>query len=122
MRREFAAMAEAEVAALLRRLPPDVAALAANVAVRFEPRPSKELVNEGVEPDVLGLFDGTPFNEELSDPQPMPPYIFLYLENLRDYAGGDPEIFREEVRLTFLHELGHYLGWDEGELGARGLG
>ena len=33
----------------------------------------------------------------------------------------DVDVFREEVRLTYLHELGHYLGWDEDELTARGL-
>ena len=31
------------------------------------------------------------------------------------------EAFREETRLTYLHELGHYLGWGEDELAARGL-
>jgi len=25
------------------------------------------------------------------------------------------------VRITYLHELGHYLGWDESDLEARGL-
>jgi predicted Zn-dependent protease with MMP-like domain len=25
------------------------------------------------------------------------------------------------VRLTYLHELGHYLGWDEDEIAERGL-
>ena len=34
---------------------------------------------------------------------------------------GDVEIFRDECRLTYLHELGHYLGWDEDDLTARGL-
>jgi predicted Zn-dependent protease with MMP-like domain len=29
--------------------------------------------------------------------------------------------FRAEARLTFLHELGHYLGWDEDQVSARGL-
>jgi predicted Zn-dependent protease with MMP-like domain len=43
------------------------------------------------------------------------------LENLRDFAEGDEVIFREEVRTTFLHELGHYLGLDEDELTERGL-
>lgn len=27
-----------------------------------------------------------------------------------------------KFRLTYLHELGHYLGWDEGDLERRGLG
>lgn len=43
------------------------------------------------------------------------------MENLWDFAEGDVETFRDETRLTYLHELGHYLGWDEDELAARGL-
>ena len=38
-----------------------------------------------------------------------------------DFAEGDVEVFRDEVRLTYLHELGHYFGWDEDDLTARGL-
>ena len=38
-----------------------------------------------------------------------------------DYAEADEEIYRDEVRLTYLHELGHYLGWDEDEIAERGL-
>jgi predicted Zn-dependent protease with MMP-like domain len=29
--------------------------------------------------------------------------------------------FREEVRITFLHELGHYLGLNEEDISERGL-
>ena len=45
----------------------------------------------------------------------------LYLNNLWDFAEGDEAVFKAEVRLTYLHELGHYLGWDEDEVAARGL-
>jgi predicted Zn-dependent protease with MMP-like domain len=31
------------------------------------------------------------------------------------------DLFREEVATTLLHELGHYLGLDEGDLTDRGL-
>ena len=47
--------------------------------------------------------------------------IRLWLGNILDYAGGDPAIFREEIRTTLLHEIGHVLGWDEDDLEARGL-
>jgi predicted Zn-dependent protease with MMP-like domain len=30
--------------------------------------------------------------------------------------------FREEIRITLLHELGHYLGLNEAEVAALGLG
>ena len=47
--------------------------------------------------------------------------LILFLENLWDSAGGDEGDFCQEVRTTFLHELGHYLGLGEDELDARGL-
>jgi predicted Zn-dependent protease with MMP-like domain len=34
---------------------------------------------------------------------------------------ADEEGFREEVRVTFLHELGHYIGFNEDDLEQRGL-
>jgi len=34
---------------------------------------------------------------------------------------AEEDAYREEVRITFLHELGHYLGLDEGDLSERGL-
>jgi predicted Zn-dependent protease with MMP-like domain len=49
----------------------------------------------------------------------MPPGIRLFIENLRDEAGDDPSAFRQEVRTTLLHEIGHYLGMDEDDLAAR---
>ena len=51
----------------------------------------------------------------------MPSAIRLFIENLRDEAEDDPERFRQEVRTTLLHELGHYLGLDEDELERRNL-
>ena len=53
--------------------------------------------------------------------QALPPQILLFLDNIWDYAEADEEIYRDEVRLTYLHELGHYLGWDEDEIAERGL-
>jgi predicted Zn-dependent protease with MMP-like domain len=51
----------------------------------------------------------------------LPPQIILFLDNLWDFAEGDPEVYRDEVQATYLHELGHYLGLDEIDLDDRGL-
>lgn len=109
------------VGAARRRLPPEVRQLAERVPVSFEPTPGPAVLDEGWEPDILGLFVGHPVHGELADGQPLPPQILLFLDNLWDYAEGDVEIYRDEVRLTYYHELGHYLGWDEEELTRRGL-
>ena len=109
------------VAATQRRLPPEVRTPARDVPVHYEKLPAADLLEEGFESDILGLFTGSAHGEELDHDSPAPPQIILYLENLWDFAGEDLEIFRDEVRLTYLHELGHYLGWDEDEVAARGL-
>ena len=114
-------LARQVVTAAQRRLPAEVMAVAAGVPVCYEPVPNAGILAEGWEPDILGLFVGHEHLGELTDAQPLPPQILLFLDNLWDYAGGDETIYRDEVRLTYLHELGHYLGWDEDEVARRGL-
>ena len=114
-------IAKVEVEKLRRQLPPAMAARAAEVPVVMLPRPTRAMVRDGVEPDLLGLFVGPNLEEGVESGDPLPPEILLFLENLWDYAEGDEEIFREEVRVTYYHELGHYLGLEEGELEDRGL-
>lgn len=109
------------VGAAQRQLPPDLRQHARHVPVLYEARPHPDVLAEGFEPDILGLFTGTPHGEELAQNDPAPPQILLYLESLWDFSEADEAIFREEARLTYLHELGHYFGWDEDELAARGL-
>ena len=109
------------VGAAQRQLPPDIRALARGVAVHYEKAPGPDLLAEGFEPDILGMFSGSAHGTELAHDNPAPPQILLFLDNLWDYAEGDLDVFRDEVQVTYLHELGHYLGWGEDELTARGL-
>lgn len=109
------------VTAIQRKLPPEIRAFAEALPVHYESGPDDDVLNDGFEPDILGLFTGDPLSQPADDRGPSPPQIILYLDNLWDVAEGDPKLFREETRLTYLHELGHYLGWDEDEVAARGL-
>jgi predicted Zn-dependent protease with MMP-like domain len=112
-------IAQAEVERTLAALPEPLRVQAAPLPVSYEKRPSRALVHDGYEPDLLGLFVGAP----LAHPEesPHPPQIILFVSNLWDFAEGDEELFREEVATTYLHELGHYLGLDEIDLEERGL-
>jgi predicted Zn-dependent protease with MMP-like domain len=114
-------IAAAAVGAAQRQLPPDIRALARGVPVHYERKPAPDVLAEGFEPDILGLFTGSAHGTELAVDNPAPAQILLYLDCLWDFAEQDVEIFRAEVRTTYLHELGHYLGWGEDELAARGL-
>ena len=115
-------IAKTEVEALRLELPREMARPAADVPVVYLPRPTKAMVrDDGVDPDLLGLFVGPNCAEGVESGDPLPPEILLFLENLWDYADGDEELFREEVRVTYYHELGHYLGLEEGDREDRGL-
>lgn len=106
---------------VLRKLPNNLREEAKACVIEFD------LVSECIaddpelDPDLLGLFegcsrlDGTP-----ETPQDLP-RIRLFLDNLWDEAEGDVNVFREELRITLLHELGHYLGLDEEQVAALGL-
>ena len=109
------------VGAAQQRLPQEIQPLARSVPVHYQALPADDVLAEGFEPDILGLFTGDPHEDSAESLNPSPPQILLYLENLWTFAEDDMEVFREEVRLTYLHELGHYLGWDEDDLAARGL-
>ena len=105
------ARAQRTIEETLAELPPQILEEARKVPVLFEERCVED-------PDILGTYGHFTLNEigEANGP------IILYLATLDDYCAEEGEDFSSEVRLTYLHELGHHLGWDEGDLEARGLG
>ncbi len=114
-------VAESEVHDTLHRLPARLRVAAGPLPVTYERVPNAAILADGFEPDLLGLFVGNAFDEEASGALDVPPQILLFLENIWDFAEGDEAVYREEVRTTYLHELGHYLGLDELDLEERGL-
>lgn len=114
-------LALGEVEATLAALPSPLRDRAQTLPVTLDLRPNPAHCRDGIEPDSLGLFVGPEFAEEGICGPPLPPQIFLFIENLWALAEGNEEVFREEVGLTYMHELGHYLGLDEEDLFERGL-
>lgn len=110
-----------EVNAILATLPPDLAGPARTLPVTYESWPGDALIADGWDEDLLGMFVGDAVDVGDGESSPVPRQIILFLENLWDFAGGDEATYREEVRITYIHEFGHYLGLDEDELEARGL-
>jgi predicted Zn-dependent protease with MMP-like domain len=49
------------------------------------------------------------------------PRITLFIDTLAQAANQRRTVFLREVRTTYLHELGHYFGWDEGQIASVGL-
>jgi len=101
------------------RLPAPLREEARQLPIMLERIPNAKLLEEGIKADTLGIFAGAEFVEKGQIPAPS--QIILFLQNLWDEADREEGAFREEVRTTFLHELGHYLGLDEDDLAERGL-
>jgi predicted Zn-dependent protease with MMP-like domain len=112
-------LAQTEIENILAELPEPLREQARKLPVTFERLPSDELQADGIEADTLGLFTGAEFADE--GETVMPAQIILFLENLWDMGEDDENVFRDEVRTTFLHELGHFFGLDEDDLTERGL-
>jgi predicted Zn-dependent protease with MMP-like domain len=120
--RELCRVADETVKTARLRLPPEIAPLADRVPVTYEPWPSEAMLeDENVEPDILGLFVGPDLAHAGDSATGPPPQILLFVENIWDFAEADLATYRNEVRITYFHELGHYLGWGEDELALRGL-
>ncbi len=112
-------IAEAEVERAIASLPAEVRCEAETVPLVFEGRPGDDMLGPDIDENILGLFVGEPLADRGATLDPLPAQILLFLENIWDYADGDAGLYREEVRITYLHELGHYFGWDEGDLAER---
>ncbi|MEI6819297.1 MAG: metallopeptidase family protein [Verrucomicrobiota bacterium] len=111
--------ADEELKSLTGVLPADIQDAMEQVAIAFEEKPGQGAYDDQLDGDELGLFEGPTAAEEVG-PEELP-RIRLFLTNLWEWVGADEQDYRDEVGTTFLHELGHYLGWDEEEVNERGL-
>lgn len=111
-----------EVGTTLSELPEKFTELLGAVAILIEPRPSRDLVEDGFDPRLLGLFDGATSAELGSADTPATATrIVIYSHNLAS-SFEDEASLRDEVRVTVLHEVGHFFGLDEDDLDRLGLG
>ena len=93
-------------------------AIERDVPVQILPRPPLQMLRDlDMEPDELlfGLYEGLPRTELAEDIERVPDRIWLFKEDLEQISES-AEHLREEVRITLLHELGHYFGLDEDDL------
>ena len=104
---------EEHVRAALDSLPPHLADALRNMAVVVEPENRED-------PDLFGLYEGIPLPERGDEVGSLPDRIVIYRLPLEDEFGHDPAALEREIRITVLHELGHYFGLDEDRLAELG--
>lgn len=95
---------ELSVRHALEELPPELAAKLENVAVVVEDEAPDN-------PYLLGLFESAPL---------LPRKITIYRRPLERSYGHSPEELERQIRITVLHEVAHYFGFDERRLAELG--
>jgi predicted Zn-dependent protease with MMP-like domain len=105
--------------ATLAELPADVRGHLERVPILIDDLPSDDLLADGLDPRLLGLFQGAPLSEG-GNLAPTVTNIVLFRKNLERVA-HDLDHLAEEIRITVLHETAHYFGLDEEQLEAIGL-
>ncbi len=99
---------EEHVARALETLTPELRAAVRNVEIAVE----DELPED---PGVFGLYEGIPLPERGDWAGSLPDRIRIFRRPLEE-AFPDPAELEQEIRVTVLHELGHYFGLDEDRL------
>ncbi|HSP78932.1 MAG TPA: metallopeptidase family protein [Myxococcaceae bacterium] len=114
------------VEAAIKALPEHVKGYLDNVTLAVEAFPKDEdLLGEAppLSPCILGVFRGSPVGERnsiLGAFDPYPASIVLYQKNLERFARTREELI-EQIGITVMHEVGHFMGLDEDDLWQRGL-
>jgi len=103
---------EDHVRAALDDLPPELAEALANVAIVVEDEHPEE-------PDLYGWYDGIGPARDAAGA--LPDRIVIYRRPLERAFRTNAEL-RREIRITVLHEVGHFFGLDEERIEDLGYG
>ena len=110
---------KALAASVLDGLPDEFRRRIENVVVVVEDYPSVDDAADAGIPaeELLGLFHGLSRLEQEwpGVPGQLPERIVLYKRNIEAVCSTKEELV-EEIRLTVLHEIGHYFGLSEEEI------
>jgi predicted Zn-dependent protease with MMP-like domain len=99
---------EDHVRRALDSLPPGLRRALDNVEIVVEDENPED-------PDLFGLYEGTPLTERGDWAGALPDRISIYRLPLEE-SFPDPRELEDEIRITVLHELAHYFGIDEERL------
>ena len=92
----------------LDALPEELGRAMENVAVQVRDEDPDD-------PELLGLYEGTPLTERGDYTHTLPDVIFIYRLPICDMCETEDEVV-DEVRITVIHEIAHHFGIDDDRL------
>ena len=107
------------------RIPREIREYLDNIVITVQKRPSKQMRAEmemGPDDTLFGLFQGVPLIERsVTSPPLYPDMIYLFQEPLEAICETLEEL-EEEIEITVVHEVAHYIGMTEERLAELGYG
>ena len=104
------------VTAAMDAVPSELTDLVDNCVVMVEDDPPAD------DPDLLGVYDGTPLTERDGGyTMALPDRITIFRRPTLEMCESEGEVV-DEVRITVVHEIAHHFGIGEARLHALGLG
>jgi predicted Zn-dependent protease with MMP-like domain len=117
--REFDGIVKKAIA----RIPEEIRQHLENILITVQKRPGPAMLEEmGYPPDepLLGLYWGVPLNERsVGEPPLYPDTIFIFKEPLEEMCTSREEL-EDEIEITVVHEVAHFLGMSEERLAELG--
>ncbi len=111
------------VQSAIRRVPSEIRQHLDNMVISVRKRPSKRMLKElGLPPGetLFGIFEGTPLTERsLTEPPLYPDTILIFQEPLQEVC-DTIEALEEEIEVTVVHEVAHFVGMSEERLAELG--
>jgi predicted Zn-dependent protease with MMP-like domain len=109
----------------IKHIPPEIHCYLKNILISVQKRPSKEIREEmGLHRNspLLGMYRGTPLmDRSVTYPPIYPDTILLFQEPLEKMCVTMEEL-EEQIEITVVHEVAHFLGIDEERLAELGYG
>ncbi len=117
--REFDRIVKAAIA----RIPEEIRQHLDNILITVQKRPDPAMLEEmGYPPDepLLGVYWGVPLSERsVGEPPLYPDTIFIFKEPLEEMCTTREEL-EDEIEITVVHEVAHFLGMSEERLAELG--
>ena len=104
----------------LEGVPQELSQYLDNVVIVVEDWPEESMLAGGEDDTLYGLYEGVPITQRGSDYYGLPDRITIFRGPLeRDFHADELE---EEIRVTVVHEIAHYFGFDEARIAELGWG
>lgn len=104
---------------VIRNIPQEIQQYLNNIVISVKKRPSKKMLHEmGLSPEepLLGVYDGVSLmDRSVTSPPLFPDSIILFQEPLEEMCETIQEL-EDEIEITVVHEVAHFVGISEERL------